>query len=169
MGIDVDGDAAAAAEFRRLARKYPEATALALYAEGFRVQRAAMIKTPREYGFLESGAYTAPPKKQGGEWLVEVGYGAIYARVQHEGINFRHPRKGEAKFLEKGFLESMVGFAPRMAKRIRELVEAGASFPPSALGPTRPGPSKPPRRPKKPGGGGGKSKGRGLKRPTRRT
>lgn len=160
MGIEVQGAEKAMQELRKLTKKYPEATALALYTEGFRTQREAMILTPREFGFLESGAYTAPPRREGGRYVVEVGYGAIYARRQHEETTWRHPRKGEAKFLEKAFNKNLVGFAERMGKRIRQAVESGEGLPPTKLGRTQPGPSQPPRRP-------GKGKGKGLKRSKR--
>ncbi len=46
---------------------------------------------------------------------VEVGYGLPYALMQHERLDFRHPRGGKAKFLEDPFNEHAARFQNEIA------------------------------------------------------
>jgi hemolysin activation/secretion protein len=92
-------------ELKKLAKAAPSALARALYQQGFEVQAAAVRKAPVKDGVLRSSAYVAPPQEEGGALSVEVGFGTVYAAVQHEREDFEHPRGGEAKYLEKAVAE----------------------------------------------------------------
>lgn len=53
----------------------------------------------------------------------EVGYSAPYAIRQHEGLNFNHPRGGEAKFLETAFHAYSSQILDEVAQTLREVLE----------------------------------------------
>lgn len=44
----------------------------------------------------------------------------VYARYQHEGLDFRHPRGGQAKYLEQPFLAGASGHMQTLARTVLE-------------------------------------------------
>ena len=62
------------------------------------------------------GSGKAEPKNDGMVW--EVSYGTEYAHYQHEGLDFRHPQGGQAKYLQQPFEEN----ADRYIQKIRDSV-----------------------------------------------
>lgn len=101
------------------ARKYPEATAKALFEEGLRIQKASVERTPVKYGRLRGSAYTSPPKMTSSGPEVEVGYGAEYGIYVHERTEIIH-RVGQSKFLESALAEAYSGYANRIAAAIEK-------------------------------------------------
>lgn len=137
MSATVKGAAAIKRNLLKLARKYPGAAGAALYQEGMEVWRESVKRAPVEYGVLRTSAYVAPPTKQGKDVVVEVGFGTEYAIPQHERLDYRHPRGGEAKYLANAMTVARVGMLERLAKRIQSNVEQGIEAP--AIGaPSRP-------------------------------
>ena len=51
-----------------------------------------------------------------------VGYSLPYALRQHEGLDFNHPRGGEAKFLERPYLERKEMYIRRIKTAMGELL-----------------------------------------------
>lgn len=47
-----------------------------------------------------------------------VSYDTAYARLQHERLDFRHPRGGQAKYLESVFNERAAGMAQRVGSTV---------------------------------------------------
>ena len=45
----------------------------------------------------------------------------VYARYQHEGLDFRHPRGGQAKYLEVPFFAGVAGYLQDVAARVLEV------------------------------------------------
>ena len=45
----------------------------------------------------------------------------VYARYQHEGLDFRHPRGGQAKYLEQPFYTEHAGYLRDVAARVLEV------------------------------------------------
>jgi hypothetical protein len=86
---------------RRLGKAYPKAMAAAVYKLGVVIVAGAVRRCPVEFGVLRSSAYVSPPQGEGIKANVEVGFGTKYAVPQHERLDYRHPRGGEAKYLEK--------------------------------------------------------------------
>jgi hypothetical protein len=116
--------------------KHMEALAAALYQEGFEIWREAVKRAPVEHGVLRNSAYVAPPEGTENP-VVEVGFGTKYAVFQHERTELRHPRGGEAKFLERTVDERMGGFLERLAARTMENVKTGVGVTPLSA-PTEP-------------------------------
>jgi hypothetical protein len=105
-----------------LAKAYPQAAAKALYAEGFAIGALAQDKCPVDESVLEKSMYVSPPTAEG---VVEVGFGTEYAVYQHERTELHHPKKGEAKYLQKAVDARMPGIMGRMVARIEQAVEKG--------------------------------------------
>lgn len=51
---------------------------------------------------------------------VQVGYSSFVARLQHEDLDYQHPRGGQAKFLETAADEMRAQVGPKVAAKIRE-------------------------------------------------
>lgn len=102
-----------------------------LLAAGLLVQRRAQKDTPREHGILVGSAFTRPGKDNPN--VVEVGYGALYARAVHEKTAEKlrgKPRPsglgtywnpGHSKFLERAYNESL----KEIVSIIRKFARAG--------------------------------------------
>jgi hypothetical protein len=125
VSFKLEGDKDVAKELRRLAKAYPDATGAALYQEGFALGALAADKAPVDEGLLRATMYVAPPTQDGRETVVEVGFGTDYAVRQHEALHYRHPKGGEAKYLEKAGFARAAGMLVRLAKRITENVRKG--------------------------------------------
>jgi len=52
-----------------------------------------------------------------------VGYGLPYALRQHEELDYVHPKGGEAKYLEKPFLENVSRYIKRMERVPDEVIK----------------------------------------------
>jgi len=138
MKITVVGDVALRKALAKLAESYPRATAAALYQEGFAIDALAVARTPVDTGRLRATHYVAPPQRDFGGPVVEVGFGTDYAAAVHNVLDVDH-LIGQTLFLESAFKERVSGWEPRMAARIRENAARGIgaeAIP--AMAPTRP-------------------------------
>jgi len=54
---------------------------------------------------------------------VEVSYDLIYARRQHEELSYRHPKGGQAKYLEEPFLANATQYAERIRKAVIDALD----------------------------------------------
>lgn len=118
--------------------EYAAAARAALYQCGFVVDAGAAKRVPVDTGRLRSTHYVAPPKRYGGGYRVEVGFGTKYAYRQHQALNYRHTH-GEALYLLKALQELAPTFRQRMAlltERNRQLGIGVSSIPAEA--PKRP-------------------------------
>lgn len=132
------------AALRALGRRAPHALARGLYREGERIMAASKPLVPVDTGALRSTGYVALPKIDGSRVSLEIGYGGPaggnqqtgpfisprsgrtvlpgqpvgYAVVVHEDLTARHT-VGQAKYLEKPFLEARRGQAERIARDAR--------------------------------------------------
>lgn len=113
---------------RRLEREAPEALGRAVRDVAFDVQGRATEKAPVDTGHLRESAYTEIDEHAGGI-TATVGFTATtkdgrfsYALVQHEGLDFEHPKGGEAKFLEKALDEVADDFTDRLAGGVDRFV-----------------------------------------------
>lgn len=136
MGVQIKGLEGIQKNLRKYAKRYPTATANAMYQEGLDIERNATIRAPVEFGRLRASAYTTVPTE--GNMVVETGFGTEYALRQHEGTNYNHPRGGEAKYLEKAINEQSAGMVNRLAERIKMWVSRGTETYPSPVSNTQP-------------------------------
>jgi hypothetical protein len=74
----------------------PEVMPIALMRGAEHVRGVAVALTPIEEGDLRASAGT---RAVGDEVWIE--YNSVYARYQHYGLDYRHPRGGQALFLEQ--------------------------------------------------------------------
>lgn len=159
--IEVKGIAEINKALKSYAKKYPVATAHAMYAEGMEIQAEATRRAPVEFAVLRGSAYTVPPTSK--SLTTETGFGTEYAARQHEELTWQHPRGGEAKYLENAYKHRAGGMLQRLANYIMKLVERGVETEPAAMGNTRPVVAPAPRRPKK-----NKAQARSKKTPIKR-
>lgn len=69
--------------------------------EGARViQSMAVERAPIRDGDLRNSAYIKPGQVREDYWARTVAFNIIYAARQHEETTWRHPRGGQAKYLE---------------------------------------------------------------------
>jgi hypothetical protein len=123
ISITVVGQDEIKKRIAELGKIYPKAMAGAVYKLGVAILSDALPRTPVEFAVLRTSAYVSPPAGEGAKATVEIGYGTVYAVPQHENLSFKHPRGGEAKFLEKAVnalspraLKLLAGWAEQLAK-----------------------------------------------------
>lgn len=122
-GAKLTGNEALVANIKRLGKAYPEAMAGALYKLGVVILSEALPRVPVEFAVLRTSGYVSPPEGEGVKANVEVGFGTVYAVAQHERMDYRHPRGGEAKYLEK----AVHAVAPRSLEMLSKWLEATAT------------------------------------------
>lgn len=71
---------------KRVAKRYPQIVANALYVVGLELGRAIFAHPiPWRDGVLARSIYVTQPQEKGrGGWVLEVGVNTVYARRQHE-------------------------------------------------------------------------------------
>lgn len=110
------------ASLDRLASRFPNEVARALYAEAQVEMTEAKRRTPVDTGALRStGHVDAPDVGIGGDVSVTLGFGgpaAPYAVKVHEDLDAYH-KVGQSKFLESTIMESRPYMASRIARRIQ--------------------------------------------------
>ena len=136
--MNVTGSEQVRSAIRSLAKKYPRAMAAAVYKLGVAIMSDALPRVPVEFGVLRASHYVAPPDNAGtADVDVEVGFGTVYAVPQHERMDYRHPRGGQAKYLESA-VRAVEGRAlDLLARWAQEAVESGAGYS-GGLMPSRP-------------------------------
>lgn len=132
---------------KKYGKKYPLATAHAMYAEMYEVQAESTRRAPVEAGLLRRSAYTAPPTSK--NLIAETGFGTEYAARQHEELTWHHPRGGEAKYLENAIKHRSTNMLKRIGDLIKRLVERGVEGEPIPKGRTFPLVEEPPKKSKK--------------------
>lgn len=85
------------------------------------LQGKSAAQAPVDTGDLRANCSVSPLQREGDTVWVKVGYDLPYAIVQHERLDFNHPKGGKAKFLEDPFNEnagkynSFIQYAVRQA------------------------------------------------------
>ena len=88
---------------------------IALMRAAEHVRGVAVELTPIEEGDLRQSAGT---RLFGDEARIE--YNSVYARYQHYGLDFRHPRGGQALFLEQPMVTEVPAVQQIIADTFRE-------------------------------------------------
>jgi hypothetical protein len=96
----------------------------ALVTEAEAIMRESKEECPWEFGHLRAtGIVKLPPTITDDSIVVEMGYGSEtvdYAIYVHEDLYARHPRGGNAKFLEGPANRRASGMAERVGKKLQE-------------------------------------------------
>jgi len=95
-----------------------------MHQGGKAILAASQNLVPVETETLKRSGFVDRPETHG-DWIaLEVGYGGDasgagdYAVIQHEDLTLRHPRGGQAKFLEQPALEMFPAIERRIARRL---------------------------------------------------
>lgn len=123
---------------REVAKRYPRAMAGAIYKLAIAIFSNALPRVPVEFGALRASGYVAPPQGEGLEADIELGFGTVYAVPQHERLDYKHPRGGEAKYLEKAVYAVTPQALPLLSRWAQELAARGEGWGGAAGVPTRP-------------------------------
>jgi len=123
---------------KRTARAYPDAMAGAIYKLGVAILSDALPRTPVEFGVLRASGYVAPPQGKGASADVELGFGTVYAVPQHERMDYRHPRGGGPKYLERAVQSIAPSALQLLARWAAELAKQDGRWGQIAGIPTRP-------------------------------
>lgn len=137
MEIKLQGAKELISKLKELSKRYPLAAAAAVYQEGMTLWASSAKKAPVLYGVLRNSAYVTPPYEREGQTYIQMGFGTVYAQRQHEETTWKHPRGGEAKYLEHALNELRVGYLERLGRRIQSNVEKGVEST-TISAPTRP-------------------------------
>lgn len=87
--------------YRRLPKKYLDATAVGEYNAAQDTMKLSKQRVPLDTGDLENSAFVSDPRYGAASATVEMGYSGIpYAARQHEDMSYQHPGGRQAKFLE---------------------------------------------------------------------
>ena len=97
-----------------------EAAIRALGVCGSDLQRKSAEQAPIETGDLRANCSVSPVQQEGEKAYVTVGYNLVYARVQHEGLGFNHPRGGKAKFLEDPYKENVARYKTLIGAAVKQ-------------------------------------------------
>ena len=139
VSVKVTGGVQIKKAIQDLSKKYPRAFAGALYRLGVRVIIPATRYAPVEFGVLRSSHYVSAPQQIGsGNVRVELGFGTDYAATQHEGVRFRHPKGGRAKFLKLAVDAAMPTALANLTADTIDLAGRGGGWGQSGGIPTRP-------------------------------
>lgn len=144
LELTVTGQEELKKELVKWAKRYPPATAAALYRAGVRIERQAVQRTPVEYGVLRNSRYVAPPADEQNP-RVEVGYGTDYAVAVHERTELAHPRGGEAKYLQRAVDAEMGDMLQKLGSDVRAFAASGTRLG-APLAPTQPVVAESPRK-----------------------
>lgn len=129
IGVTVTGERAVNRELAKIAKKAPYAVAGAILEHAENIMDAAVDLAPIDTGELRRSAYIAPPEQVGGQWVIDMGFGAEHAMRVHEQTE-RTYRTGEAKFLEKAIMKHGRSGVAKLAKAaMRRLVGPGVKIP----------------------------------------
>ncbi len=125
MPVQVTGLDQLALALGSLAARLPVAVADALYRDMVIVMAESQKIVPYEFGDLHDSGETDRPEVNGGRVSVVLHYGGgsvDYALIQHENMEYSHPRGGQSKFLEQPLSAWTAGGPESVLKRaLREV------------------------------------------------
>lgn len=124
IGFHVEGTEKVRNRLKALAKEMPEAVMVGLYRQAERVMDAAVQRAPKDTGELRNSAFIGRPTVAAGEILIQLGFSAPHAAQVHEDTG-RAYREGEAKFLEKAFVEQAKGSLYKIAGYAEKAARSG--------------------------------------------
>lgn len=136
--LTLTGDREIINAIHRLGKQYPKAMAGAVYKLAVTILGESLPMVPVEFGVLRASGYVSPPQGEGMKATAEIGFGTVYAIPQHERLDFRHPRGGEAKFLEKAVQRVSPRALQLLAQWVEELAKRGGGWAADGTTPQRP-------------------------------
>lgn len=92
---------------------------------GADLQGKSAEQAPIDNGDLRRNCSVSQIQDNNGEINIKIGYDLPYARRQHEGLHFKHPKGGKAKFLEDPFNENIDKYDSYIQKTIKYALKKG--------------------------------------------
>ncbi|MCR4398936.1 MAG: HK97 gp10 family phage protein [Firmicutes bacterium] len=89
------------------------------------LQGKSAMQAPIDTGDLRSNCSVKDPVEDGRSITVTVGYDLPYAVVQHEHLEYRHPKGGKAKYLEDPFKENEGRYRSDIASTVKNALSKG--------------------------------------------
>ena len=109
-------------ELQKILKKMPKeaekAAMFQLEKVGVDLQSKAQLLAPVDMGDLRGSAFTEVIGME-----ATVGFTEPYALRQHEEVGYRHPKGGQAKYLEEPFKENLSQYVDSIGDAIRKAVE----------------------------------------------
>lgn len=99
----------------QVAAQVTGAEPVALNKAGEYVRGEAVQRTPVDEGTLRASAAVKPVDAH----TVEIGFHTPYATKQHEELGYRHPKGGQAKYLESVLVENKTEILALIAAELR--------------------------------------------------
>lgn len=106
MGMSVRGIRELENKLNRIVATLPAVNMQSLLENAQDLKGRSQALAPVDSGDLR-GSCDVDPIGEGTTQGVRLGYGLIYSHYQHEGVNFNHPKGGQAKYLEEPFKEQV--------------------------------------------------------------
>lgn len=89
------------------------------------LQGKSAMQAPVDTGDLRANCSVGQLKQEGNTVYLTVGYNLPYAIVQHERLEFRHPKGGKAKYLENPYKENISKYEHYIKEIIRRALIEG--------------------------------------------
>ena len=124
MAVQLEGLDAFLQGLKDVEERYRKAAAAAVYQEATIVGRESVKQCPVDTGRLRSSFYLKPPEDLNNP-VVRMGYGTDYGVYVHERVDVYHAAPTKAKFLEDPINAAKSGWAERVARRMKALVDGG--------------------------------------------
>lgn len=125
--------------------RFKRAVGAGMYAAANNVMTASLEIVPVDSGALKGSGYVTLPEESGsGELVVEMGYGGDakeYAERQHEDTSLQHKDGGQAKYLQRPYMEKAGGILKTIAMNARAAFRANKGPSNSAI-PKKPVPGR---------------------------
>lgn len=120
MSVTLRGREEMISRIKRVARRFPDRVLGALRVEAEIEMTESKRRVPVEHGTLRASGFVEV-ERRGNQMGATLSYGGAaedYAIVQHERLDYLHPRGGQAKYLESVLNESQPYMAARIARRL---------------------------------------------------
>lgn len=116
--IRVEGLDELESKLRNIPRKAESEVEGALIEILFDLKGKSQRLAPIDVGNLKGSAFAENDGLEG-----TVGFQEVYAVIQHESMDFNHPKGGEAKFLENPFKENINKYIKAIGAAVKRAVE----------------------------------------------
>ena len=84
------------------------------------LQGKSARQAPIDTGDLRANCSVSPLQQENNQVWVTVGYNLPYAIVQHERLDFRHPKGGKAKYLEDPYKENAAKYERYIKSAVKQ-------------------------------------------------
>lgn len=115
--MSLDGLREVEMRLRREVARIEELAAEGVREVAFNLWERSVDLAPVDSGDLRGNAHADPEDASGLAWV--VGFPEPYALIQHENMEFNHPRGGQAKYLQQPFEENVDNYIEHIRNKLR--------------------------------------------------